>query len=381
MTRWSYHHPTRSIFGAGVIADLAGHAPNARLALVTSAGFQRRGLVERVQRAMDGRICAVIADVEPNPDIQAIEQQLERLRPARPEALIALGGGSSIDTAKALARMSTQTEVTLTAHFRDGVPLDPVAALPVLAVPTTAGTGAEVTPFGTVWDFQLGRKYSISGSDLYPMIALVDPELTYDLPRDVTVASGLDALSHALESIWNRNANPITVGHATQALQLGFPALGALAVDLGDRKARSDMMQASLLAGLAISQTRTALAHSISYPLTTACNLPHGIACSFTLPALLRFNAAVDDGRLAALVRALGYQDVDSLAEALRSLLEKVGTASLMRRHFPDPRDMLDMTAAMVSPDRAGNNLRTATPADIHDIVRESVELLQKMRV
>src|SRR5690606_35203423 len=169
----------------------------------------------------------------------------------KPDAIMALGGGSSIDTAKALARLLVQpTGVTLAGHFREGVRLVPLPALPVVAVPTTAATGAEVTSFGTVWDFELAKKYSITGDDLYPSVAILDPELTLGLPRDVTFSSGLDAISHAFESTWNCNASPVTLGLATKSLQLSLPALPRLKVDLDDAGARRAMMEASLLAGM-----------------------------------------------------------------------------------------------------------------------------------
>src|SRR5690606_27378339 len=210
-----------------------------------------------------------------------------------PQALIALGGGSTIDSAKALARLLTRPAGTSLADLFVAEPLPGrvQAALPLVAIPTTSGTGAEVTPFGTVWDYDAHQKRSVVGDDLYPRLALLDPALTLGLPKDVTISSGLDAISHALESTWNRNASPASLGLVTKSLQLSLPALPRAVEEPENLDARADMMQASALAGIAISQTRTALAHAISYPLTARFGLPHGIACSFTLPALLAFNA------------------------------------------------------------------------------------------
>jgi len=297
------------------------------------------------------------------------------LGPLAPDCIVALGGGSSIDTAKGLARLLSQPAgATLAAHFRDGIAFDGgVAALPVVAIPTTAGTGAEVTPFGTIWDFGLGKKYSVTGADLYPAVAVLDPELTLDLPEDVTISSGLDAVSHALESTWNRNASPITLGLATKSLQFSLPALERLRADLRDIEARGAMMQASLLAGLAISQTRTALAHSISYPLTTTFNLPHGIACSFTLPALMEFNAEVDDGRLLDLARATGHEDVDAFARRLRRTMRDAGVSALFRKYVEDSNACLDLVGDMFTPGRADNNMRSASVADVAQLLASSL--------
>jgi alcohol dehydrogenase len=282
-----------------------------------------------------------------------------------------------MDTAKAMARLLAQPAgATLAAHFRDGTALEPIPALPMVAIPTTAGTGAEVTPFGTVWDFERAKKYSVAGDDLYPAATILDPELTLGLPEDVTVSSGLDAISHAFESTWNRNASPVTLGLAMKSLQLSLPALPRLKDDPADIQARRAMMEASLLAGLAISQTRTALAHSISYPLTARFDLPHGIACSFTLPALLRFNAEADDGRLADLARALGFRGIADMADGLEAMQEKLGVAGSFRACVPDDEGVFELVGEMLTPGRADNNLRHAGITDVSGIVKAALEKL-----
>jgi alcohol dehydrogenase len=247
-------------------------------------------------------------------------------------------------------------------------------ALPLVAVPTTAGTGSEVTPFATVWDHQNKKKHSVTGDDLYAQTALLDPELTLGLPDEVTVSSGLDAISHAFESTWNRNATPVSLGFATASLQLSLKALPILHENPENLEQRAAMLQASTLAGMAISQTRTALAHSISYPLTAHFGLPHGIACSFTLPALLEFNAQADDGRLADLARALAASDVRTLAQQLTALFRVLGVDDLFRRHVGDRTRALDLISEMVTPGRADNNLREASARDISPILQQSLE-------
>jgi alcohol dehydrogenase len=137
--------------------------------------------------------------------------------------------------------------------------------------------------------------------------------------------------------------------------------------------ARADMMQASLLAGLAISQTRTALAHSISYPLTTDFGLPHGIACSFTLPALLRFNLSVDDGRLAKLAKSMSYSNPQNLANDLAKLFEEVGVNEIFARYISRSELVMDLLDRMIAPGRADNNLRETYLEDIEDIVFSSI--------
>lgn len=375
--QWKYFNPVRVIFAPGAIKAIAEHLPYSRIALVTSAGFTRRGVVGRIQATLGDRLVGVLDDVNPNPDVLDIDTQARKLRALSPDCILALGGGSSMDTAKALARLLPQPErMTLAGHFRDGEKLQPARALPIVTIPTTSGTGAEVTPFGTVWDFEKGRKYSVTGDDLYSTVAILDPELTVGLPEDVTVSSGLDAVSHALESAWNRNASPITLGLVAKSLQLSLPALPRLKNAPDDIEARGAMMQASLLAGLAISQTRTALAHSISYPLTTAFNLPHGVACSFTLPVLMRFNAEADDGRLRDLARAVGYESVALFAAGLQAMFHQLGVAELFSRYVTDSQAVLALGDKMFTPGRADNNLRDATGEDVQQIVARSLQLV-----
>lgn len=378
MDTWTYHNPVRAVFQAGGLKSLGKYLDSARVGLVTSAGFRRRGLVARIEQDLGQRLVAVIDDVKPNPDLQDVQSQSERLRPHAPATLVALGGGSTIDTAKALARLLSQPAGTSLAELlRGGTAAADSPALPVVAIPTTSGTGAEVTPFGTVWDYERKKKYSVVGDDLFPRLAILDPELTLALPDEVTVASGLDSISHALESAWNRNATPVTLGLVTRSLQLSMRALPEVKATPSHGMARARMMEASLLAGLAISQSRTALAHAISYPLTTNFNLPHGLACSFTLPVLLAFNAQADDGRLADLARSLGYAGTDELARGISELFERLEVGAHVGKYLPDRKAVLALADQMFAPGRADNNLRPASEKQVRILVAESLDALR----
>ena len=374
---WTQFNPVRVLFRPGELKRIADHVDSPRVALVTTQGFRRRGIVDIIANALGSRMVDVVDDVMPNPDVDDVQAQSVQLRTKHPDILIALGGGSTIDTAKALARLLAQPEgANLLALLREGAATATAPAVPVVAVPTTAGTGAEVTPFGTVWDHAEKKKYSIAGEDLYPQLAILDPELTLPMPPEVTVASGLDCISHALESAWNRNATPVTLGLVTRSLQLSMRSLVSASENPGDIATRATMMQASLLAGLAISQSRTALAHAISYPLTASFNLPHGLACSFTLPALLTFNAASDDGRLADLARGVGYADVESFARGLSALYERLGVGGYLARYLPDRSSVMALSDRMFAPGRAENNLRQASEEQVRALVTESLDAL-----
>jgi phosphonate metabolism-associated iron-containing alcohol dehydrogenase len=188
------------------------------------------------------------------------------------------------------------------------------------------GTGSEVTPWATIWDRHAGKKHSLHLPETWPEAAVVDPELMLTLPAGVTVQSGLDALSHALESIWNVNANPVSDTFAVAAAREVMATLPALLANPGDVALRGRMATAALKAGMAFSNTKTALAHSISYEMTLRHGLPHGIACSFTLPMVLSRARGADPGRDAVLAQVFDG-DLAGAPRRLEAFLREVGVA------------------------------------------------------
>lgn len=371
---FSFGNPTRIIFGAGKIAELGSIVVGQRICLVTSAGFTRRGLTQRLRNALGDRLVHVVDTIDPNPDLDRLDAIIRDVRAAGPDVILGLGGGSAMDSGKVIAKAVSAPEGwTLALHFRDGQPVHKNAPLPCYVVPTTSGTGAEVTPFATVWDETTNTKYSLANADMFPVAAILDPELTVDMPREVTLATGLDAISQALESVWNRSCNAITFGWAISSLRLSLNALITAGNRPDDLQSRSDMAQASLLAGLCISHTRTALAHSMSYPITAHYGLPHGFACSFTLPALFDFNIEVDDGRLDALARALGYEDAQALKLVVVQILTDADIGAYFTKYVETPTDILKHVSEMITPNRSGNNMRNVDFPDIELIVRNTL--------
>lgn len=373
---FNFGNPTRIVFGIGRLAEVASIVTAHRICLVTTSGFSRRGLTKRLAEMFGSRLALVIDTIDPNPDVDSLDAIVRQVRAIQPDAVLALGGGSAMDSGKVIAKAASAPEGwTLADHFRGGAPMHGNAPLPCFVVPTTSGTGAEVTPFATVWDETTNAKYSLASADMFPVAAILDPELTVEMPREVTLATGLDAVSQALESVWNRSCNAITFGLAISSLRLSLGALLRAANDPDNLRARSDMAQASLLAGLCISHTRTALAHSMSYPLTAHYGLPHGFACSFTLPALFDFNMVVDDGRLSALARALGYADAIELKGVVAQLLADADIAVYLKKYLANPKDIFRLVPEMITPNRSGNNMRSVDLPDVDLIMRRSLEM------
>jgi len=356
-----FQNPTRVVFGEGALQQVRDLIPEGRMVIVTSAGSTRRGLVDRVLRLVGEHRATVLDQVTPNPEPPDLLRHLEAV-PADANAVLVVGGGSVMDTGKILSALAGRRRLG-----RASGPLRELArggtvgrgeSLDVFAVPTTAGTGSEVTPFATVWDREVNRKASVAGPGLFPRLAVVDPELTWTLPEAVTISSGLDALSQGLEAWWNRNAGPVTDAFALRAVSLALESLEPLARNLEDRSLRSRMMAASLLSGLAISGTRTAIAHSISYPLTLHLGVPHGLACAFTLPTVLEFNLRGADSRISELASSLGMTSAQQLADQLREVLKALKVGTRLREYGLNSGQIVELGPEMVTPGRADNNLR-----------------------
>jgi alcohol dehydrogenase len=328
---WTYRNPVRIIFGNDAFASLSSLIAGRPYALVTYPDASFTDLTSKMVAAA-GHPVLVINDIAPNPDYKLLQVQAARFAglTAQPEVIVALGGGSVIDSAKAFAAASGDfSKVKRFLETKEGE--EDLSSVPIIAVPTTAGTGSEVTCWATIWDEERGRKFSLARENLYPEVALVDPTLMLGKPYGLTLATGLDALSHSLESIWNINANPVSARHAVAASRAIIADLPRLLSDLGNLDLRSRIAEASLNAGLAFSNTKTAIAHNLSYPITLGWHVQHGIACSFTLPTVLRSVEGIGGFREEALKEIFG-DNLSQGSDDLTGFLKNLGVGS----HFTD---------------------------------------------
>jgi phosphonate metabolism-associated iron-containing alcohol dehydrogenase len=342
-----YCNPVDSFCGAGVINQLPAILGNKRVYLVIFPEARKLGLLDRFQGLFGDRLVAVDEAIHPNPDVAELRDKYSSFwnQYCETDVIVAVGGGSVIDTAKALmVGTKSATFDELLELLAMSKPFKPTETKMLVAVPTTAGTGSEVTPWATIWDRNNGKKYSLHLDETWPAYAFIDPELMVSLPPSVTLQSGLDALSHALEAIWNRNANPISDVFAIAAAKEVIAVLPQLMQQPSNIELRQKMAQAALKAGMAFSNTKTALAHSISYEMTLRHGLPHGIACSFTLPMVLERAIGKDKHRDSVLKQVFG----DDLARApshLRDFLVKLG----VKVDFADYGVSDDESSAMIA--------------------------------
>lgn len=334
MTGFDFHARTRIVFGAGAldrIGELAASLGR-RVVVVTDAGLVAAG---HVPRAIDlltaaGLACSVFDATQENPTSTDVHACATALRGHMPDVLVALGGGSAIDTAKAANLLATSGgsmhDYRGDQHGRVTHPL-----LPMIAIPTTAGTGSEVQRFAVIADAATGQKMACGHRDLTPVIALLDPALTLTCPRAVTVHSGVDAIAHAIETAvtTRRNALSLMFSHEAAARLVG--ALPRVIDQPDDIDARGQMLLGAALAGLAIEQSMLGAAHAAANPLTARFGIVHGHAVGLLLPHVMRFNAAVVAANDAYADLALRLRLPGTLVEAADQLLRATGLAMTLR--------------------------------------------------
>ncbi|MFZ5952504.1 MAG: phosphonoacetaldehyde reductase [Candidatus Rifleibacteriota bacterium] len=360
-SEWSSLNPVevlRTDFLSFVKKFFSSHSGNTLL--VTTRGFTRRGLTRQITEKCRPDSLIVFDQVEPNPDLADIDEAIIKLRSQQIESIIAIGGGSVIDAAKALAAGICQP-ASLHELLIEKKVSDFSHRPQLIAIPTTAGTGSEVTPYATIWHHQTGSKYSLAGRHVFADQAILDPQLTLTLPENETLFSGLDCISHALESMWNHACNPISLLHAREALELATTALPVVLAKPGDLAAREKMQLASLFAGIAISSTKTAIAHALSYPLTAKLNIPHGLACSFTLKAIIENSE-----------NALPH-DFLPLMNKTKGLLSDLELSSRIAL-FAAKEEILRLLPEMFDPSRILNFCLEANEKTVEKILQQSLK-------
>jgi alcohol dehydrogenase len=376
---WAYHNPVRIHFGRGCRGFLAEFLAGQRVLVVCSQRGRRQLESDPLlAKALSNTLRVVWVDaVEANPDLNRLQTLAMGLLDAQVDCVLAFGGGSVIDTAKvlALAISSAARHNTLLELLSAVVDLPSGVSIPLYALPTTAGTGSEVTPYATVWDRAERRKHSLAGPAVYPHMAFVDPELSDTVSYSSTLSTGLDAINQAAESIWNRNMTPVSEMFAHRALMLGMMALPRLLNDLANSSLRDVMAEVSMFAGLAISQTRTSVCHSISYPLTAHFGVPHGLACAFTMPAVLRRSLGADDGRFERLAKVLLTNEPgksDTLIRYFNLFNQHLKVADRVRKMVGSLEEVIALREEMNTPGRVDNSLIQIDETILANIICES---------
>ncbi len=329
VTNFSYQIPVQIYFGRGYFQRLAEWVRGRRVLIITSAGFVERGLVDKLNAAAIWPV-AVVSDISPNPTLSQMAAIYTRLDRSQFDVILAIGGGSVMDSAKVFSVDAPHFSL-ISQYILGEISHLHYTTTPLICVPTTAGTSSELTPWATIWDMDLKQKFSLHLPDLWPEACIYDPELTHSLPRQLTLQTGLDALSHCLESIWNIQANPISTAFAIQGAKLILATLPDLLSDLDNQQCRDQMMLATVYAGLAFSNTQTAVAHAISYYLTAKYGVAHGIACSFSLPHIAYVAQGISEPVDAALNEIFGQNP----SEKIKAFFDTIGVSHLLWTYLP----------------------------------------------
>lgn len=329
------HQTTPRIhFGLGTLQRLRDELkrfPEGPVLVVTDPGVLKVGIAEQAATC-SGRDCIMFSNIEPDPSIDTALACAEAAREARASVIIGVGGGSAMDTAK-VASILAHAKQPIAEMF--GIELVKDAGLPLILIPTTAGTGSEVTHIAILSDEQEHLKKGIVSAKLFPAVAIVDPELTLGVPKSVTAASGMDALLHAVEAFTSKNANSVTDTLAKRAMFLIANNLRAAFENGSNVEARSAMLEGAMLAGMAFANAGVTAVHAFAYPIGAEFHIPHGVANSIMMGPVLTFNTPGNPQKFADAGIAMGLA-ANTSAEGTIAFMKQLANDIQIPKHLAD---------------------------------------------
>ena len=360
------------------ITDEVKRLGAARVMIVTDPGLVKTGIVARVEELVSSIPVSVsrFDAVEADPPYEIAVEAADAARKAGADLILGIGGGSSLDIAKVAAILVTNADPVST-YF--GIDLVPRKGLPTVVVPTTAGTGSEVTPIAILSDHTEKLKKGIVSPFLFPDVALLDPELTLGLPAGVTAATGMDALIHAVEAYTSKNASRITDMFAVEAMKLIFENIRTAYANGSNLPARAAMLEGSLLAGMAFANAGVTAVHAFAYPIGAEFHIPHGVANSMMLAPVMEFNMLGNLTKFACMAEVFGedvrcrtrrdaakaaVQALKTLAEDLR-IPDHLSDFGVKDEHVPSLAEGVMKVTRLLA-----NNPRELTLQDAEKIYR-----------
>jgi alcohol dehydrogenase len=347
---------TKIIFGNNTRAYLAQLIKKKIILIVCSKRAKNEITIDEKFNFIKNNKVFWITDVLSNPALNYLEKKNKTFKTRHFDYIIAIGGGSVIDSAKVISLLfSFQKKITIKDIIDNIGHLKINNRSKLIALPTTSGTGSEVTSFATVWDKKQKKKLSINHKSLLPTLAIVDPTLTFSLPKEVTINTSLDSLNQAFESIWNKNANKDTLNYAFKSIKLSLSALAKINKNINDKKSRSDLARASLYAGICISQTKTSICHSISYPLTAKLNIPHGLACAFTMSAVINYINVKNINFFNKLANKLKVSSGKIIEIKIKKLFYDLKVKQKNKMYIKNKKNLFSLKKYMQTPERSNN--------------------------
>lgn len=365
-----YYNPVRTYQGAGSLAVLPQLieklAPAKILLLIWDERVLQNRYLKETAAAYADRL-QIKTFAWSNPEMFQLYEMYNETKNGGFELIIAVGGGSVLDVGKALCCLYAQPVASpeeLRRLIAGKTYTKPSCRW--IGVPTTAGTGSEVTCWATVWDSEHNKKYSVDTEENYAYAAVVDPVLAASMPVRLAVSSALDAVCHAAESYWAKASNAVSRAHALAAIKIIMANMNGLLC--GKEEAHNAMAVGSMLAGLAFSNTRTTACHSISYPLTMKYHIPHGVAVSMLLAPVMRLNLPYIKNRQ-ELFAAFGVENVNELADKVITILEKSGSPAKLSQWGAKKEDFDGIAAHSMTKGRADNNPADLTAQNVKEIL------------
>jgi len=326
---------SRVVYGFGCLEELEREIKRlhgSRVLVITDAGIKAAGLLDLVARVLDqAQLCFhVFADVEPDPGIEVVTKSVETAKAFQPNVILGIGGGSSLDISK-----TTSVLLTNPGSVYDylGMDLVPAPGVPLILIPTTAGTGSEVTSISVLSDSRDNVKKAVVSPHLFARCVMLDPQLTLGLPSHITARTGMDALVHAIESFTGVRATVFTDTLNLQAIRMIAKNLRKAYANGDDRQARENMLYASCIAGMAFSNTQNGLDHAIALAIGGRFHLPHGLLTAFICPWVMEYNLLATPEKFKEIARAFGENpdgmpDIEGARLAVKSvknLLDDLG--------------------------------------------------------
>jgi len=378
--RFTFELPTRISFGVDALAELPDEIralEGSSVLLVSDPGLVAAGVVDRVVALLreNGFEPAVFTDVEPEPDAKGVMAAAELARSSGTDVIVGVGGGSALDTAKSAALMARNP-----GHIRDfvGLNMPSEPGIPVIALPTTAGTGSECAIWAVISEKERHDKYGVGGRNMTATVALCDPVLTVTLPARQTVGTGADALAHALESYVNTATQPISEALSEKAMELIAGSFRTAVFNGKDLEARSNMMIAATMAACAFAPTRLGLAHAMAMPLGALAKIPHGDVIAILLPEVMRYNVVAAQPKFAEIARIFGVDTrdlslraaADAGVEAVSVLLSDIGAPAKLSAYGVTESDLEELAEESMKSGNVVVNPRPARAEDLVEIMR-----------
>ena len=369
----NYFNPVKLVFGSLVRRKITEECVGKSVLIICSSTAYNRFSKDPELRALFSFASVTFEHgFESNPSLTDIIEISNKYRDSSLDLIVGLGGGSAMDVAKiaSVSIPAIKEGIHIDDLLKDSTLFSRFKEIDCIQVPTTAGTGSEVTPFATVWDYESQQKKSLSHPLMYAKKAFIDPDFLSQVPLEVAISTGLDALNQAFESIWNVNANEFTRPLSRRAAVLALQGLPVINEVPNDPALREKLSLASLFAGLAISQTRTSICHSISYPLTLKYGIEHGMACSFSVLEVFKYNSAFIKEDLESIEFELNLDPY----MVLESIIKQHGVNAYLVKSLPNKSIFSESIEDFITAGRFENNIRKCSRNDLIKIITASYD-------